>query len=61
MESFTVTLTHKSTHKWSERYDAEDSESPLKNLYILKTAFVSPLEGRQLRPETVIVTVTATE
>lgn len=57
MESFTVTLKHRSTHKWSERYDAEDDDSPLKNVYLMKTAF----DEGQRRPDTVKVTVEAAE
>ncbi len=53
METFTVTLKHKSTHKWSERYDAEDSDAPVKNIYLLKTA----LTPGTVRPNTVKVTV----
>lgn len=57
MESFTITLRHRSTHKWSERYDAEGDDAPLKNVYILKVAF----DDGQVRPDTVKVTVEAAE
>ena len=57
MESFTVILKHHSTHKWSERYDSDDSDAPVKNIYILKTAF----DNSNDRPDMVKVTVEALE
>ena len=57
METFTVTLKHHSTHKWSERYDSDDKDAPLKNVYILKTAF----DNSNDRPNTVAVSVTVLE
>ena len=57
MESFTVILKHHASKKWSERYDAQDKDSPVKSLYISTTAF----EDGQRRPDKVTMTVTAAE
>ena len=54
METFTVTLKHLKTNKWSERYDADDKDVPVQNIYISKTAF----DDEQRRPDTVTITVT---
>lgn len=47
-----VTLRHHATKKHSERYDADDKDSPIQNLYIRK----SGLDGQV--PASVRVTVT---
>ena len=57
MESFTVILKRYKTNKWSERYDADDKDAPVQNIYISKTAF----DDEQRLPDMVKVTVEALE
>ncbi|KKN08500.1 hypothetical protein LCGC14_1056180 [marine sediment metagenome] len=55
METVTVTLKHKDTKKWSERYDADDKDAAISALYVSKTAF----NDGERRPDTIKVTIEA--
>ncbi len=57
METFTITLKHYATKKWSERYDSDDKYAPIASLYVRKTAF----DDGQQRPDTIKVTVEQAE